>query len=235
MAHSYWPDENPIGKRISNGRGDTWKTIVGVVGDVKQNILEAAVRPQMYVPLAQSTYREASLVVRAAGDPLGMAAALRKEIWAVDRDQAVDRIQTMDQIVAQTVSLRRFSMLLLGGFAALALLLAAIGIYGVVSYSVAQQTHDIGVRMALGAGAGDVLRMVLQSGLVLVLAGVAIGLAGALAVTRLLAGILYGVSARDPATFVEVSVLLAAVALVACYIPARRATTVDPITALRYE
>jgi len=176
-----------------------------------------------------------TLVVRAASDPLGIVGAVRSEIWAIDKDQSVYDIKTMDQLLSEMMSQRRFSMLLLGIFAAVALILAAVGIYGVMSYSVTQRTHEIGVRIALGAQSGDVLKLVVMQGMALALIGVTIGLAASLALTRVMTGLLYGVSATDPVTFALISFLLCGVALIASVIPARRAMRVDPIIALRYE
>ena len=174
-----------------------------------------------------------ALVVRTAVEPMSLAASVRNAIWSVDKDQPVSEIETMDHIVSQAVARQRFSMLLLGLFAGLALLLAAVGIYGVMSYSVAQRTREIGIRMALGARRADVLQMTVQQGLKLVGAGMIIGLGAAFLLTRVMATLLYGISATDPITFIGISVVLLAVAILASYVPALRATKVDPITALR--
>jgi putative ABC transport system permease protein len=175
------------------------------------------------------------LIVRTTGDPLSITPALRQAIWSVDSSQPISNIRTMDEILAEEVAQRRVGMTMLVAFATLALLLASLGIYGVISYSVTQRTQEIGIRMALGASRGDVLRLVMTDGLRLAATGVAIGLGAAFAMTRLMAGLLYGVSASDPRTLAVVTVLLTAVALLACYVPARRATKVDPMIALRYE
>src|SRR2546430_1279265 len=176
-----------------------------------------------------------ALVVRTSVEPISLATSVRNAIWAVDKDQPVADIDTMDHIVSEAIARQRFSMLLLGIFAALALLLAAVGIYGVMSYSVAQRTHEIGIRMALGAQRSDVLKMTIKQGLKLVTFGLVIGLGSAFILTRVMASLLFGVSATDPLTFVTISLMLMGVALLASYIPALRATKVEPIIALRYE
>jgi putative ABC transport system permease protein len=239
MARRLRPGEDAIGKRIQWGgwKGADWLTIVGVVADVKISSLESENAPAVYMPIFQIPRARPNAVylVRAAVDPASLTAALRREIMAVDAELPVYDVRTMKQIVAESVSQRRFSMLLIGVFAAAALILAAIGLYGVVSYSVSQRTHEIGIRMALGAQASDVLKMILRQGMALTLAGLAVGLIAAFAVTRLMSTLLFGVSATDPPTFVSVSLLLIIIALLACYIPARRATKIDPMIALRYE
>jgi putative ABC transport system permease protein len=236
MARRFWPGESPLGKRISidweNGR---WLSIVGIVGDVKEFGLDAETKPEMCMPYSQAASPWMSLAVRTSSDPMSMLPALQGQIHSLDKDLPPFDIKTMEQWLEDSLASRRFSMVLLGLFAALALILAAVGIYGVVSYAVAQRTHEIGVRMALGATRRSVLVMVIRNGLVLTAMGVALGLAGASALTRLLARLLYDVKPTDPMTFGAVALLLVGVTLLACYIPARRATKVDPMVALRYE
>jgi putative ABC transport system permease protein len=236
LARRYWPNSNPIGQRIFSGEDTTWREIVGVVRDARYNSLDTEAGGQVYAPFdlyAGVNYR--TLVVRADGDPLGLVPAVLAEIKAIDKDQPISSIHTMEEMMAKSVSQRRFNMLLLAIFAGVALLMAVVGIYGVMSYSVGQRTHEIGLRMALGANTADVLRLLLGQGMKLVVMGMAIGLAAAIALTRLISSLLFDVHATDPATFVAISLLLALVALLACYVPARRAAKVDPVVALRLE
>ena len=240
LAVRLWPHDDPIGRHLDPGFSDSgWYTVVGVVGDVKQRSLDETRNPVIYMPYAQSPIsflmQDITFVVRTAPDPASLIDPARRAIDDVDPNLPVFDAATMSQLVAQTVDEPRFNSVLLGAFAALALALAVIGIYGVMSYATAQRTHEIGVRMALGAEREDVLKLVVGQGIRLTIAGVGIGLAGALALTRLLAKFLYGVGPLDPASFFGAAVLIAAVALVATYIPARRATKVDPMVALRYE
>jgi predicted permease len=236
-AKHYWPDSEPIGKRLKNGTTTAegpWRTVIGVVKDVRQNDFIAEPKMQMYF-----TYRQLrslmpnALIVRTTVDPLSLATSVRNAIWAVDKDQTVANIDSMEHIVAGAVARQRFSMLLLAIFAGIALVLAAVGIYGVMSYSVAQQTREIGIRMALGAQRSDVLKMTVKQGLKLVGLGLIIGLAAAFILTRVMATLLFGISATDPLTFISISLILLAVAILASYIPALRATRVDPMIALR--
>jgi len=239
MAEQLWPSEDPLGKRIkfpgSDKNPQPWRTIVGVVGDVNQYALDRKPPMQMYLPQAQFPTSTMSLVVRTAAEPTGPITAIRDEIRAMDPDQAVFNIATMGSLMSDSISLRRFSMLLLMIFAAVALALAAIGIYGVISFAVTQRTHEIGIRVALGAGSTDILKLVVVRGMILTISGVAIGLVAAAGLTHFLQTLLFSVSATDPATFIVISVLLTGVALVACLVPARRAAKVDPMVALRYE
>jgi putative ABC transport system permease protein len=239
MAEELWPNDDAIGKRIkfpgSDKRPQPWRTVVGVVSDVAQYGLDRKPPMQLYLPESQFPTSFMTLVVGTGSDPAGMTAAIRNEILAVDKDQAVSNIATMEQLLGDSISLRRFSMLLLIIFAGVALTLAAVGIYGVISYSVSQRSHEIGIRMALGATRKDILKLVVGQGMTLTLAGVGIGLAAAFGLTRVMQGLLFGVSATDPATFVLIPVVLAGVALGACFVPARRALKVDPMVALRCE
>ncbi|MGH9902812.1 MAG: FtsX-like permease family protein, partial [Pyrinomonadaceae bacterium] len=237
FARLHFPGEDPVGRRVvSLDRADPVREIVGVVGDVRHQGLEREAYADVYVPHAQDPRRTMDVVVRtASANPRELEPALRGVIREVGKDQLIWQTRTMSELVSQSVEPRRFSMLLLGAFAGVALRLAAVGIDGVRSYSVTQRTHEIGVRLALGAQGSDVLRMVVGRGMALTLAGVCTGLAGAFLLTRVMRGLLYGVSATDPLTFAGVSLLLMVIALLACYLPARRATKVDPMVALRYE
>ena len=241
LAEQYWPGEDPTGKRLKIGPLDSpnqWLTVVGVVGDVRQTGLYGDLRMDIYVPYAQERrvfIAPRDLVLRTKGDAASVAGAVRQAVWSVDKDQPVSHVRTMDQVFAAAISQERFQALLLGLFAALALALACIGLYGVISYAVAQRTHEIGIRMALGARPHDVLRLVLRQGMSLTVVGLVLGIAIGSVTTRVLSDMLYGVTARDPLTFVGVPILLLLVAFLACYIPARRATRIDPLAALRYE
>jgi putative ABC transport system permease protein len=234
-ARRYFPNEDPIGKRIGNGRPDGWAQIVGVTADVKHFGLSQDPRASMFYPYRQQPSRRMYIIARTAVDPLSLSSALRGAVAAMDKNLAVSNISAMEEITAQSIGQERFTLLLLGIFSAFALLLAVAGIYGVMSYAVAQRTQEIGVRVALGAQTRDVLKLVIAQGMALALAGVGIGLAAALALTRFISGLLFGVSATDPITFASVAALLALVALLACYVPARRASKVDPMVALRCE
>ena len=239
MADALWPGQDPIGKRIkfpgSERNPQPWRTVVGVVTDVKQYGLDRKDPMQIYLPEAQYPTQFMTLVVHTSADPRGAVAAVRGEIREMDKDQAVYNIATMEQLLADSIALRRFSMVMLMIFAGVALVLAAVGIYGVISYTVTQRTHEIGVRMELGASRRDIVRLVVGQGMMMTLGGITIGLLVTFALTRLLASLLYGVSPTDPATFVAIAAILAGVALVACFVPARRAMKVDPMVALRYE
>ncbi|HEV2829863.1 MAG TPA: ABC transporter permease [Pyrinomonadaceae bacterium] len=235
MAQRFWPNQDPLGKQIKLVEDGSTATIIGVVGDAKHYWLEEEQKPQMYDTYSQDPGLFATVVIRTSVEPLGLTEPVRQAIWKVDADQPMWKIRTVEFLVNRSTADRKFLMGLMGIFAALALVLTIIGLYGVISYLVNQRTQEIGIRMALGAQMGDILRMVLKQGMVLVLTGVALGLAAAWLLTRLMSRLLYQVSATDPATFASISLLLITVALLACYIPARRATKVDPLTALRYE
>ena len=237
LAQRFFPGKDPVGKRLKLGfpeAPEPWRSIAGVVGDVRLQTLESEAGPAIYMPYPEVGHLgSARLVVRGAVDPTSLANAVAAEVQSVDKKQPVYDVKTMEERLEASVAPRRFKTLLIGVFATMALLLAAVGIYGVMSYSVAQRTHEIGVRMALGANSSDVLRTIVGEAGMLVAVGIALGLAGAIALTRFLAGLLYGLKATDLATFVVVSLLLSGVALLASYFPARRGASVDPLVALR--
>ncbi len=239
MARRFWPGEDPVGKRISTatstGQQTQWSTIVGVVGSVRHLGLDVEPRPEIYYHTSSVPPFGPVLVVRTTGDPLRLISGVRAKIREIDPNLPIARVSSMEQLVAQSVAQRRFGMFLLGMFALFAVLLAGVGIYGVMSYSVSQRTQEIGVRMALGARSNDVLRMIVGHGMSLTLFGVGIGLAGAFALTRLMTRLLFQVTPTDALTFASVSLAVIVVALLACYVPARRATKVDPLVALRDE
>jgi putative ABC transport system permease protein len=234
FARAYFPDEEPLGKRLMIDDGQTLTCeIIGVTRNIKQFSLAGQSFPTMYLPSIETG--RVNLVLRTAGDPLALTAAVRAAVQVIDQDQPVANVQSMEQVLYDSVAEPRFRTLLLLMFAAVALGLAVVGIYGVMSYTVAQRRHEIGIRLALGAQASDVLRLVVGQGLKLTLIGVAVGLAAAFGLTRLMTTLLFGVTATDPLTFAVIALLLASVALLACYLPARRAAQVDPMVALRYE
>jgi predicted permease len=232
-ARRYFQDENPLGKRIKTK--DEWRTIVGVVSDVRQSGLDEQAATHLYVPFFQLPQGRMGWVVRTTTEPLNLLASIRNQIYEVDKDQPVYNVHTMERILAESLSQRRLNMLLLGTFSATALLLSLVGIYGLIANSVTQRTREIGIRQALGAQKRDVLRMMIKQGMLLTLTGIGIGLLAALMLTQFLKGLLHEVNDKDPLTFAGVALLLAAVALLACYLPARRVTKVDPMVALRYE
>jgi putative ABC transport system permease protein len=239
MAQSIFaPGVDPVGQRLRlfdpTDPDNSWRTVVGVVGDARYREVRDA-RWDVYVPYRQFAFPVRYITVRTASDPAAFSAVVRREVAALDPQQAVTSVKTTAQLFLENVARPRFNSLLLGLLAALAALLAALGIYGVISYAVAQRTREIGVRIALGAQRGDVLRLVFKQGLTLIVSGIVIGLVGAFLLSRLMESLLFGISATDPATFIVVSLLLVVVALLACYIPARRAMKVDPMVALRYE
>ncbi len=238
LARAYWPNENPLGKRIAltSDRNPEWREVVGIVAQVKHmDPLAKETKGQAYIPYQQMPMAAMSLAVRATVEPTTLVGAIRSEVAQIDPEQPIANIKTMDQAMNEFVSGPRFNTLLLAAFAALAMVLAAVGIYGVIAYSVAQRTHEIGVRMALGARRQDVLRLVLTQAIRLAGFGLLIGIATSLVATRALNSLLYGIRSTDPLTFIVISLLLAAVAVIASYLPARRATKVDPMVALRYE
>jgi len=240
MVEQLWPNGNAIGKRIRTGGIDAnpdapWITVIGVVGGIKQDALDSDSRMAMYLAHTQYGSRAMNVVVRSGSDPAGVAAAARQQIRELDPDLPVYNVRTMSDRVDESLARRRFSMLLLSIFAALASGLAAIGIYGVVAYFVSQGTRELGIRMALGATPGGIRALVVRQALAIVGTGVAIGVAGALTVARLMRSLLFGVSVTDPMTFASIPMLLALVALMASYVPARRAARIDPMLALRHE
>jgi putative ABC transport system permease protein len=240
MVNRYWPNQDPLGKRIKPGNADSkspWFVVKGVVKDSAQASLDRGIRPEIYFSLGQlaGQYRRMNLAVRTNVDPKSTLAAIQSAIREIDKDQPVYQVQTIDELIRESIGTRRFALMILILFAVLALVLAVSGIYGVISYSVTQRTQEIGIRMALGAEAKDVLRLVLGQFMRLTFVGVALGLIAAYALTRLMTTLLFGVTPTDLTTFVAVSISLSLVALIACLIRARRATRVDPLVALRYE
>jgi putative ABC transport system permease protein len=246
LARHFFPAEDPIGKQIRflpGDRGplapvlrDSWVTIVGVLGDTVEGEIGETRDPIFFLPYLQNPSRIMRPVIRTSSEPMSLAAAVRHEVEAVDKDQPVTDVKTMDDFVAAVASQRRLNMALVAFFASLATALAGVGIYGVMSYSVTQQLHDLGIRMALGAQPQDVLRLVVSQGMRLALIGIAAGLVGGIFILRrLLAPLLFGLTTTDPVTMGATALFIAAIALAACYLPARRATRVDPLRALRYE
>jgi putative ABC transport system permease protein len=250
MAKKYWPKGDPIGQRITIGKGlgpefeEPARQIIGIVGDVRETGLTSGATPAMYIPRSQATDGLTKLansviplswIIQTAANPSSLSAAIQREIRSVDSQLAASKIRTMDQVISESTARQNFNMLLLTIFAGLALLLAAIGIYGLMSYTVEQRTQEIGIRMALGAGRGDMLKLVVRQGLLLTGIGLVIGLAASFGLNRLLANLLFGVKTTDPVTYATVAVILVSVALLATYVPARRATKIDPLVALRYE
>jgi len=235
MANRFWPNQDPLGNQIKFVEDNSVGTIVGIVGDAKHFLLEEEQRPQLYVAFSQSPGIFATLVMRTSVEPLSLSEQVRQAVWKVDPDQPMWKIRTVEFLVDRSVADRKFLMALMGIFAALALVLTIVGLYGVITYLVNQRTQEIGIRMALGAQVRQILAMVLKQGMLLVLSGVALGLIASWLLTRLIARLLFQVSATDPIAFIGISMLLVVVALLACYLPARRATRVDPLQALRHE
>jgi predicted permease len=238
MANELWPGQSAIGQRLKTGGQESktpWITVVGVVGAVKQYTLDTDSRIAMHFPLTQVPVRGMNVVLRSEQDPETLTAAVRAELKAIDPDLPMYRVRTMEARVEESLARRRFAMLLLSVFAALALGLAAIGVYGVMSYLVNQGTRELGIRLALGATPQGITRLIVGSGLQIALAGVGAGLVGAWLLTRFMQSLLFGVAATDPLTFTVIPIVLAAVTLIACYVPARRATRIDPVVCLRSE
>jgi predicted permease len=239
LVKKYFPGQDPLGKRLTFGdpqaKDAQWYTVVGVVGDVRGVSLNEEPYGQLYTSYRQNPRRALTLVVQTAADPTTMLGSVRERIWSLDRQQPLYNVRTAEEVLAKSIARPRFNMLLITILASVALVLAAVGIYGVISYSVTQRTHEIGVRMALGASAGDVLKLVVGQGMLLAGIGLVLGLLAAFGVTRIMATLLFGVTATDPVTYFGLALLLGLIALIACYIPARRATKVNPVTALRAE
>ena len=240
LARRDFPDQNPLGRRINMGGTDPqgqpiWWEIVGVAADVRSVELREEAAPELYLSALQETWTGMSIVIRTSVEPAGLTSQIRNIVSEVDKSAPVSEVKTMEQIVSGAITQPRFNLFLLGLFSGIALLLSAAGIYGVTAYSVTQRTHEFGIRMALGAQASDVLKMTLGQGMRLIAAGIVIGLVASFALTRLLKTLVFGVSVTDPLTFVSITVVLSVAAILACYIPARRATKVDPLIALRYE
>jgi predicted permease len=235
LARKLFPDEEPLGKRLNiGGSGAEWSTIIGIVADIRHQGLDQEVEQAAYLSYRQLP-RNMALVLRTSVEPSSLASALRNAISEIDPAVPIYELQTMNERVSNSVAARRFNLFLLGGFAALALSLAGVGVYGVISYLVTQRTHEIGIRLALGAQSGDVVRLFIKQGMALVLLGVGSGLLGAFALTRVMNSLLFNVSASDPLTFAGVALTLSLIALLACYVPARRAAKVDSLIALRAE
>jgi len=235
LAERYWPGKDPIGKRlkVESGQDNPWMTVVGIVGDVRFKSLDSGPTLAVYHAHTQQTWRPMAFAVRTAGPPSQLISAIRREIAGLDREQPVYNMLPLETILGDSIAKPRFHALLILCFAGLALALAVVGAYGVMSYSVGQRTQEIGIRMALGAGAADVLGMILRQGLVIVLAGCGLGLVGALIAGRVIAGFLFQTTPTDPVTLAGISLVLISATLLACYLPARRATRIDPMAALR--
>jgi putative ABC transport system permease protein len=233
LADRYWPDGGAVGARVR-----VWgatRTIAGIVGDLKDTPGDLRAKPGFYFPIAQQTQSDLIIAVRSQVDPVGMVSAIRATVFDLDKDLPLSDIKTLDQVSSAAVARTRFTMLLLSVFAGVALLLAAIGIYGVISYSLSQRTHELGIRVALGAQNSDIIAMVAREGMSLTLVGIFVGLASAIGLTRVMSSLVYGVGITDPVTFLSIGVVLAGVALGACLVPARRALKMDPAAALRHE
>jgi putative ABC transport system permease protein len=236
FARRFFPDGDPIGKHmLGGGSQPQTREIIGIVGDVRHNALDTSPAEALYLSSNQRPQLAMSVVVRTSGPPSSMSAAIRSRVLSIDRDQPIASVQTMQEIVSSSISNQRFTLLLLGLFAAVALVLAAIGIYSVMAYTVTQRTGEIGLRMALGAQTRDVLKLVVGQGMTMALIGIGVGLVGAFALTRVMSSLLFSIGATDPITFIAIPLILGGAALAACFVPARRAAKVDPMIALRYE
>ncbi|HXS78181.1 MAG TPA: FtsX-like permease family protein, partial [Terracidiphilus sp.] len=238
LAQTYWPNQDPIGKRVHFGGPESkapWLSVVGVVQHVRNRTLEARSRVELYIPEDQQPFNGMTLAIRTAGNPLSLVPTIQREVTAIDPDLPIYRVLTMNEVMGDSLQRRRLALTLLAGFAGLALLLAAIGIYGVTSYVVAQRRTEIGVRMALGANRAQVLGMIMRNGMTTIAIGLALGVVLSLTLTRLMSGLLFSVHASDPLALTGASFVLIVAALVAIFIPARRATRVNPMSALRYE
>jgi putative ABC transport system permease protein len=238
LARRFWPGDNPVGKRLKVGEGESmssWLTVVGVVSDVKYDWFNREPETVLYRSYRQAPIQHSYFVVRALGDPISLMSAVRAKIAGVDPAQPIFEVNTLDRVITNSVLGLAYVAALMAIIGVIALVLSSVGVYGVISYSVTERTHEIGVRMALGAGRANVLRMVVARGVGLTLAGLLIGLPVSILLARLLSGLVFGVSATDMLTFCGVTVVLMSVAILACYVPARRATQVDPMVALRYQ
>jgi len=238
LAETYWPGQDPIGKRVHFGdlqSKSPWRTIVGVVRHVHNRTLEARSRVELYVPEDQVPFNGMTLAIRTSGNPMNLVPTIQREVASIDPDLPIYRVRTMNEVMGESLQRRRLALTLLAGFAGLALLLAAIGIYGVTSYGVAQRKTEIGVRMALGANRSQVLGLIMRSGMTTIAIGLILGVVLSLALTRLMSGLLFSVHASDPLALAGAAFVLVLAALVAIFIPARRATKVNPMSALRYE
>jgi len=237
LAQQFWPNEEALGKRLGFKASDpqVWHEIVGIVGNIKHRRLDAEPKPELYFPYSQYPGTFMTLITKTNSEPVKFISAIRDQVRSLDSDQPVFDVKTMDERLSGSVAVNRFIMLLIGVFACVATLLAAVGIYGLMAYTVSQRTHEIGIRMALGAGADDVIKLVLVRGLRLVLSGMGIGVAGALGLTRVMESLLFDVSTTDPLMFAIISAVLTGVALMSCFLPAFKAVNIDPMIALRYE
>jgi putative ABC transport system permease protein len=238
MARRHWPGMDPLGSRLAFDRseqGPNWREVIGIVADTRAEDLNAEPYPQLYIPYAQLPQRSMTLLLRTPGDPSVILPEVRTTVYSIDKEQPLHGVRTMQEVLATSIAQQRLSTLLLSIFAALALTLAGVGVYGVIAYTVTQRTQEIGVRIAMGARPFDVLRMVIGQGMLLSLMGIAIGSGCALLLTQFMAGLLFGTDPHDPAVFVSIVVLLAAVSFCACYLPGRRAALLDPVVALRCE